>query len=347
MSKRNLPAKVMDFFTIILHDPYRKSIPRIISEYGTFILTRPDIAEQYFSKFLYRKGVSNFNDYVMTHKLRDKCWTLNDPRYNSILDDKYLFELFFGKHGLPVTNTYAHNVNSLFFVGGDFVQINTPKEFLKFLKEISSNSKHTDNIFIKKEAGTGGGKHIYRVNGSSIQRNYEELSRIFEIVLSSSFIFQEEVIQHEALSRINPHCVNTMRIETFTNKENVSRIMSGMLRLGFSDAYLDNVSKGGAYVGIDFTNGRARTYLEHPGSKIKFEGYELPYFKETKELVIAASQLIPQVKVIGWDVAITPQGPLLLEGNEFPGMMSPDIGQKGIGKSPVFQEMKKEVEEDK
>jgi len=310
--------------------------------------------------FLHKKGVSNFNDYVMTLQLRDKCWKLNDPRYTSILDDTYLFELFFGNHGLPVTNTYSHNVHSLFFVGGDFVQINTPKEFLNFLQEISSKSKHSDNIFIKKEAGTGGGKHIYRANWSSLQHNSEELNKIFEIVLSSSFIFQEEVIQHEALSRINPHCVNTMRIETFTNKEIVSRIMSGMLRLGFSDAYLDNVSKGGAYVGIDFstgklgreavsdfTNGRARTYLEHPGSKIKFEGYELPYFKETKELVIAASQLIPQVKVIGWDVAITPQGPLLLEGNEFPGMMSPDIGQKGIGKSPVFQEMKKEVEEDK
>ncbi len=360
MSKRKLPAKVMDFFTIILHDPYRKSIPRIISEYGKFILTRPDIAEQYFSKFLYRKGVTNFNDYVMTHKLRDKCWTLNDPRYNTILDDKYLFELFFRKHNLPVTNTYAHNVNSLFFAGGDFIQINTPDEFLDFVKDISSGSKHSENIFIKKEAGTGGGKYIYRVSYSSLQNNREELNKIFKIVLDSSFIFQEEVIQHEALSRINPHCVNTMRIETFTNKENVSRIMSGMLRLGFSDAYLDNVSKGGAYVGIDFTtgklrreavsdftNGRARTYLEHPGSKIKFEGYELPYFKETTELVIAASQLIPQVKVIGWDVAITPEGPILIEGNEFPGMMSPDIGQKGIGKSPVFQEMKKEVEEDK
>jgi hypothetical protein len=38
---------------------------------------------------------------------------------------------------------------------------------------------------------------------------------------------------------------------------------------------------------------------------------------------------------------------LLLEGNELPGMMSPDIGQKGIGRNPVFQEMKKEALEKK
>ena len=360
MSKRRIGSKVKDFFVIILNDPFRKSIIRILFEYTKFLFFNKDVAEQYFSKFLYRKGVANFNDYAMTHKLRDKCWTLNDPDYNSILGNKYLFELFFKKHNLPVTHTFAHNVNSLFFVDNDFIQINSPEHFLEFVKEIFAKSKHSESMFIKRESGTGGGKQIYKVSWAELRDDPEKLKEIFKIVLSASFVFQEEVIQHEVLRSINPYCVNSLRIETFTNKDKVSRIMSGILRLGFNDSYIDNVSKGGAYVGIDFekgvlrkeavsdfTNGRARTYLAHPYSKIVFEGFALPYFDEVKDLVIKASQLIPQAKVIGWDVAITPTGPLLLEGNELPGMMSPDIGQKGIGRNPVFQEMKKEALEKK
>ena len=356
MAKRSLPIKIKDFFTIILADPYRKSISLILWEYGRFIFTKPDVAEQYFSKFMYRKGVTNFDDYAMTHKLRDKCWTLNDPDYHSIVDNRYLFELFCKKHNIPVTTTFARNENSLFFIDNDFIQINTPGHFLEFIKDVCSRSTKSESIFIKKEAGTGGGKFIYKVSYDQLKEDPDQLNEIFKDVRASSFVFQEEVKQHEAINRINPFCVNTMRIESFTNKDNVSRIMSGILRLGFNESYLDNVSKGGAYVGIDFekgvlrreavsdfTNGRARTYLEHPYSKIVFEGYPIPYFDEITALVIKASQLIPQLKVIGWDVAITPEGPLFIEANELPGMMSPDIGQKGIGKSPVFQEMKKEA----
>ena len=358
MGKRKLPEKVKDFFNIVLQDPYRKSITRIICEYGRFLFTSRSITEQYFSKFLYRKGVSNFEDYVMTHKLRDKCWTLNHPDYNSIMDNKYLFEVFFKKHNIRVTTSFAYNINSLFFIDNDFEQINTKEEFLEFIRTIAKKSLQSENIFIKKNTGSGGGKQIFRVSYKSLKDNEQELERIFSIVRGADFVFQEEVIQHEEISRLNSYCVNTLRIETFTNSDNVSRIMSGILRIGFNKSFIDNVSKGGAYVGIDFragklraeavsdfTNGRARTYLEHPETKLRFEGYNLPFFEEIVALVISASQCIPQVKVIGWDVAITPDGPLLIEGNELPGLMSSDIGQKGLGNNPVFLDLQKEVTE--
>ncbi len=356
MSNRSLPAKVKDLFSIIFIDPYRKSIPLIVWEYGRFLLTKPNIAEQYFSKFLYRKGVKNFDDYAITFKLRDQCLSLNHPVYNDILDDKYLFELFFKKHNLPVANTFARNSHSLFFMDDEMVQINTPEQFLVFVKDVCAKSKGSESIFIKKQSDSSGGKFIFKVSWQKLKENPKELEELFKSVLSSSFIFQEEVQQHEAISRINPFCVNSLRIESFTNKDNVSRVFSGILRLGFRDSYVDNTSMGGAFVGIDFqkgvlkrlalsdfSNGRARTYAEHPYSKITFEGYPIPYFDEIMELVIKASQLVPQVKVVGWDIAITPDGPMIIEGNRAPYLFSADVSQEGIGRSPVFQEMKKEA----
>ncbi|MDY0101591.1 MAG: sugar-transfer associated ATP-grasp domain-containing protein [Lentimicrobium sp.] len=356
MSNRTLFAKVKDFFTIILVDPYRKSVPLILWEYGWFLLTKPTVAEQYFPKFLYRRGVTNFSDYAITFKLRDQCLSLNHADYNGIFDDKYLFELYFKKHNFPVTNTLARNSNSLFFMDDDFVQINTPEHFLEYIKEVCSRSTLSESIFIKKQSDSSGGKLIFKVSWQKLKENREELNTIFKVVRSSSFVFQEEVQQHEALSRINPFCVNTLRIESFTNKDNISRVFSGILRLGFNDSYVDNTSSGGAFVGIDFqngvlkrlalsdfSNGRARTYAEHPYSKISFEGYPIPFFDEILELVLRACQLVPQVKVVGWDIAITPAGPLIIEGNRAPYLFSADVSQEGIGKSPVFQEMRKEA----
>lgn len=248
----------------------------------------------------------------------------------------------------------------MFFKDDDLVQINTPEHFLEFVKEVCSKSKYSESIFIKKQSDSSGGKFIFKVSWQKLKENPEELNAIFKVVRSSSFIFQEEVQQHEALSRINPFCVNSLRIESYTNKDNVSRIFSGILRLGFSDSYVDNTSMGGAFVGIDFqkgvlkrlamsdfSNGRARTYVEHPYSKITFEGYPIPFFDEIMGLVIKASQLVPQVKVVGWDIAITPSGPMIIEGNRAPYLFSADVSQEGIGKNPVFQEMKKEALEKK
>ena len=53
-----------------------------------------------------------------------------------------------------------------------------------------------------------------------------------------------------------------------------------------------------------------------------------------KEMVYEACRMHPEMTVIGWDVAITDEGPLLIEGNRRPGFdmvqMLVDEGQKYV-----------------
>ena len=58
--------------------------------------------------------------------------------------------------------------------------------------------------------------------------------------------------------------------------------------------------------------------LFHPGTDICMIGRKIPYWKEVLHLCESAASMIPKVQFIGWDVAISTQGPLLIEGNNTP-----------------------------
>lgn len=52
---------------------------------------------------------------------------------------------------------------------------------------------------------------------------------------------------------------------------------------------------------------------------IKFDGFKIPYWKKIKEMVLKAALVNDKVNLVGWDVAISKNGPLIIEGNRGPG----------------------------
>ena len=70
------------------------------------------------------------------------------------------------------------------------------------------------------------------------------------------------------------------------------------------------VSGSGVYSDITKTD-----EIEHPVTGVKIEGFQVPYWPEVMNMVKEAALLHPQNRSIGWDVAITNEGPELLEGN--------------------------------
>jgi hypothetical protein len=57
---------------------------------------------------------------------------------------------------------------------------------------------------------------------------------------------------------------------------------------------------------------------KHPTSGLTFSGYQIPHWAETKALAARAHDLFPEFGVFGWDVAVTPEGPLIIECNANP-----------------------------
>ena len=64
--------------------------------------------------------------------------------------------------------------------------------------------------------------------------------------------------------------------------------------------------------------------------------------KEVKELVLKAAMVVPNVKYVGWDVAITPTGPVIIEGNDYPGYdfwQQPEHTPDKIGLLPYYKNL--------
>jgi len=328
----------------------------MIFEYLKFSITNKSITEQYFGKYFYRKGSQDYNHYLLTDKIERKIWGLNNKEFIPLMNDKYLFEQYFSQYGLRVVKSLAHNYNSIFFVNNKLKLINTIDEFRDLLKFLLSEETCKKGIFIKRTSDSYGGSGTYRLLPGDLESDQSKVENLFNVVLNSQFLFQEIVLQNEKINQINPHCINTIRIETFSGRSDEIKIVSGFMRIGINKSHVDNISSGGIFVGIDIETGKlypeaisdpiygqGKIYTRHPDTGFLFEAFQIPWFSEIKGLVLKAAGLVPKLKIIGWDVAIDPDGPVLIEGNTTPGMTISEIAQKGFYNNPVFLEILKEI----
>ena len=126
-----------------------------------------------------------------------------------------------------------------------------------------------------------------------------------------------------------------------------SRFFIGKFRCFFEDIgngkVMDNVDCGGMAAPVDIETGviagvgankAGETYEIHPMTGKKIPGTQIPYWEEAKKMCLEAMQIVPQVRFVAWDVAITPDGPVFIEGNSFPSHAIPQFAAHfpdGIG----------------
>jgi hypothetical protein len=134
--------------------------------------------------------------------------------------------------------------------------------------------------------------------------------------------------------------VNTIRIDTYLDKANTAHILSAIVRFGTGNTFTDNTHTGGFYVSLNLKSGKLQgvgrqdiikggeEFTEHPDSKMTLEGFEIPFYKEALELVKKATVVLPN-RIIGWDIAITNNGPVIIEGNESPSLHVTDVAYGG------------------
>jgi hypothetical protein len=141
------------------------------------------------------------------------------------------------------------------------------------------------------------------------------------------FLVQRFIDQHPAVAAFNPGSVNTVRVVTFRGPEGEVAVHGASFRTGRAGSVADNWSQGGVIADVDPATGALAKALAshkdeapqrvtaHPDSGVAFDGYVLPDWERVLAISRTAALAFSGVRWAGWDVALTPSGPVMVEGN--------------------------------
>ena len=176
--------------------------------------------------------------------------------------------------------------------------------------------------FILKPESKSCGRGIRIINTVSVEDAKQKLEAVYRKG-DTRFVLEELVVQSEEMARLHPESVNTVRFPTFRLDDRV-HIFPPYLRMGQGSSFVDNAGSGGVFGLVDLETGRVyaacdemgNTYEVHPNTKEKIIGFVVPRWEEAIALAKELITVVPTVRWVGWDLALTDDGWVLIEGNE-------------------------------
>lgn len=137
--------------------------------------------------------------------------------------------------------------------------------------------------------------------------------------------------QHPWYAALNASSVNTWRIWVMRDGQGgKAQPVLAYLRMGRVGAAVDNMGGGGLYAPLlsDGSLGAAadgsifrRRFAAHPDSGVPLEGARPPYVTQAIDLAAQALDAIPALAFAGMDIAVAPDGPVVIEVNAEPDRM--------------------------
>lgn len=270
----------------------------------------------------------NRDTYVTRLRNKKLITLVNDPNTADIFDHKALFD--------PRFQAY---------LGREFLVVEsmTRERFGEFM-----NGK--EEIFAKPDVGESG-KGIERLK----RADFKDLDAMFLYLKEKGFgVVEEKLRQHEEMARLYPGSVNSLRIVTLLTGSPSHwepQCVYAVVKTGAGGKFVDNLENGGLFCPLDQETGEitgvghtsALTTLEkHPDTGIPLVGYRVPFVKEAIALCKRAALEETKMRLVGWDVCITPTGPAIVEGNDYPGYdfwQQPEHTPDRIGLWPTYKKL--------
>jgi glutathione synthase/RimK-type ligase-like ATP-grasp enzyme len=134
-------------------------------------------------------------------------------------------------------------------------------------------------------------------------------------------LIEQLIVQHPDLAAVCPGTVNTTRVTAFFDGTD-THILAIAQKFG-RGAVSDQMTFGGFYTMLD-DDGHAvgagydshgHVHETHPDSGVRIADFQLPMMDEVRTFVDRVARVVPQVQYVGWDIVVTPDGPVLVEGN--------------------------------
>lgn len=261
--------------------------------------------------------------YITRVKNKNFQTLVNDIEYTHCFDNKNEFDVLFKD-----------------FIKRDFVDVPNASD-----EDIKAYFERHDDAFAKMlDLDCGRGAEVLN------KSDFKDLDEIVKYVREKDFAVLEDVIKnHPDINKIYPHAVNTVRMITLIDDDGEPHLIFAAQKFGDKGRFVDvrgmhapiNLETG--KVEFPFHSGETDTdifYDTHPYTGEPLTGYTVPLWEEAKEMILKAAMVVPQMRYIGWDVAITPTGPVIIEGNNYGAyeyMQLPGQTKEKVGMLPTLK----------
>lgn len=215
------------------------------------------------------------------------------------------------------------------------------EDFVRFM------TRH-EFVIVKPNAANSG-QGIRKIDTNAIG----DLTALYDSLREQGIgIVEECVEQHEDMSRMYPDALNTIRIYTLVDSNDNVHIIKCLLRVGRDGSVVDNINAGGMFAVIDPESGKIVTpaldkhedvHTEHPNTKTQFVGFQIPYWDRVIADCNAAAHRIGTLRYIGWDIAISSDGPVIIEGNHIPDHCILQMHSAAAGENGMIPEINKYI----
>lgn len=190
------------------------------------------------------------------------------------------------------------------------------------------------DLFVKwteGEGGVGGERWTYDHDRQMWARRGQWLNRdallgyCRQRARRQGVLVQHALSNHPDLAVYGERTLHTLRVVTYRD-ENASAVFTrATMKLGRAGADVDNVYAGGIVAALDPATGTLSVarggppskgdFEEHPDSGARISGAALGITRNAIALALAAHDALNVPWSVGWDVAMTPDGPVIIEGN--------------------------------
>ena len=238
--------------------------------------------------------------YVTRFKSKKLNMFLNDVEHCHYFDNKDEFYNTFGK-----------------YTGRSFLDLSKATK-----EDVAAFVEGKERIFCKLRSKTCG-IGCERLN----IKDFESTDALYAYLKEKDFYTIEDVIVcHPDIVKLYDNAVNSMRIITLKDANEKVHCLYIVQKIGLNGSVIDNNCM---FSPVDIETGKIKypayagdtplgiIYTQHPNSGITIQGYQLPCVQEAIEMVKKAALVVPQVRYVGWDVAVTPNGPIIIEGNTY------------------------------
>lgn len=273
--------------------------------YNTYMMLGLDCSANHVDDYLFE---TEFNALAARHR----------PSYAQMLNNKIYTLVYLAARGIPVSEILGQVDDDGMFHSMDGTCVVNFHEWME---------GRSGPVFCKQPDGYQGTScFVLELRKGQYWNNGQVSSRGELDALLPQLQIETVIEQHPDMAAIYPDSVNTCRIVTVSIRGKV-QFFSGYALFGCNGARVSNGFSGGLFLPFDQTGKLGRygvkemvwgggVYERHPNTGRRFADCLIPCFEDVIRLAIRSHETMPTVRSIGWDIAITPSGPIVIEGNQ-------------------------------